>query len=103
MINTYTTERCRNCKRQEFQYDEPNLICTRCGAVNFTEEISPNEMDQLVQTLKNMTTEQQIDPRLLEYAQQHTQDLGNRSIEELLAEVKVEPQKRPKPRNKGKK
>lgn len=94
--NIYTTERCRNCKRQEFQYDEPNLTCLRCGAVNYTEEISPDEMDQLVKSLKSVSmTQEKINPRFLEFAQEYDKTLANRPIEDQLSEMRIERQKLP--------
>lgn len=98
--NIYTTERCRNCKRQDFQYDEPNLTCLRCGFVNYTEQIPPNEMDQLVMSLQTMTTTQQqpLNPRLLEFAQEQNEALSNRPIEEQLSEMRMGVLKRPKRR-----
>lgn len=95
---TYTTERCRQCKGKNFQYDDPNLTCLRCGAVNYTEQISPDEMAQLATSLQNITTQQQIDPRLLEFAQEHHEALANRPIEDQLADMRMTRQKPPRRR-----
>lgn len=91
---------CMLCKKRDFiqDYEGAPLTCTNCGTIDSTEDI-PNldhEIDNLVNSLKS--TDIQHSQAELEMIRLAEESKKEQSIEDLMSQLNVKPQRRPKKR-----
>lgn len=91
---------CINCKHRDFiqEYEGGDLVCTTCGNIGMVEDV-PN-IDQEIEALTQSIQVVQVRPtQSMEELQmiERSKKLNNkpRTLEQMMAESRIRPQKRP--------